>query len=317
MSGQPTLPEAKAVRGRRRAREEEEGIPRGIFSSGDMRKPSLRFAKFALITCAIVGLLIAGLGPLLWLAKSAISSTTDIYGAPLSLWPLSGAQWSNLWVAWTKIDIGGYALNTVLIALGDVVASLIVTTTAAYVLAILRPRYGKVLNGAIMATLFIPAVISLVPLYLTVVRVPILNISLIDSWWAVWLPGAANAFYILIVKQYFESIPRELFEAARSDGCGVFRMLWSIVLPLSKPILGVLVLLAFMGSWKEFLWPLLVLPTPSRQPLSVALARISETSDQSLVIAGMFIATFIPVLVFLLFQKQFLRGAGAAGAIKG
>jgi multiple sugar transport system permease protein len=94
-------------------------------------------------------------------------------------------------------------------------------------------------------------------------------------------------------------------------------VLWSIVLPMSKPVLGVVSLLTIVAAWKDFLWPMLVLPSPDLQPLSVGLYRISDTAPTSLLMAGMFISVIIPVLLFVIFQKQFLRSAGQAGAIKG
>jgi len=122
---------------------------------------------------------------------------------------------------------------------------------------------------------------------------------------------------VLLVARFFDRLPRDVFEAAKIDGAGVFRVFWSIVLPMSRPVVGVVSLLTIVGSWKEFLWPLLVLPSPDLQPLSVGLYRISDTAPTSLLMAGMFISVIIPIGLFLLFQRQFLRSAGQAGAIKG
>ena len=109
----------------------------------------------------------------------------------------------------------------------------------------------------------------------------------------------------------------EIFEAARVDGANSFDGFWRIVLPMSKPIIGVVSLLTLVSAWKEFLWPLLVLPSPDLQPLSVVLYKAANTAETAVLIAGMFISVIVPLLLFLLFQKQFLRSAGQAGAIKG
>ena len=112
----------------------------------------------------------------------------------------------------------------------------------------LRPRYAPVLNGLVLATLFIPAVVLLVPLYLTIVRPAAVGTRCSTTIWAVWLPAAANAFNILLVKRFFDNLPREVFEAARTDGAGPFRLFWSIVLPMSRPILGVVSVFAIIAA---------------------------------------------------------------------
>jgi multiple sugar transport system permease protein len=138
-----------------------------------------------------------------------------------------------------------------------------------------------------------------------------------NSYWAVWLPAGASAFNVLLMQRFFDSLPREVFEAARVDGAGPFRLFWSIVLPMSRPILGVVSVFAIIASWKDFLWPLLVLRDPDIQPLSVRLPSLQATTDLGVLMAALAISTLIPVLLFLVFQRLFLRGAGLGGAVKG
>jgi multiple sugar transport system permease protein len=304
-----TLPAVTGPAPRRRLT--SRSVERSNVSDSDLSRPATRFTFRLVIAVAIVLLTIVSAGPLLWLAKSATSTTQDILTQPFAFWP-SGIQWQNLLDAWNQIQIGRFTLNSLAITSGEVLVAVFSAVTLGYVLAVLRPKYGPVLNAAIMATLFIPGVISLIPLYLTVI-----DLGLLDSYWAVWLPNGVSAFNVLIMKQYFQTIPRELFEAANIDGAGPVRILWSIVLPMSRPIIGVVALLAFVASWKDFLWPLLALPTPARQPLSVGLATVAPQADLAVLMAGMFIAVLIPIAVFVAFQKQFLTGAGSAGAIKG
>lgn len=297
--------------GERRRRTASRSLERSNVSDYDLARTRTRFTFRLVVGLTVVVLSIVSAGPLLWLAKSATSTTQDILTQPFSLWP-SGIQWQNLADAWNQIQIGRFTLNSLAITGGEVIVAVFSAVTLGYVLAVLRPKYGPVLNAAIMATLFIPGVISLIPLYLTVI-----DLGLLDSYWAIWLPNGVSAFNVLIMKQYFQTIPRELFEAAHIDGAGPVRILWSIVLPMSRPIIGVVALLAFVASWKDFLWPLLALPTPAKQPLSVGLATVAPQADLAVLMAGMFIAVLIPIAVFIAFQKQFLTGAGSAGAIKG
>ncbi|GAA5054466.1 multiple sugar transport system permease protein [Thermocatellispora tengchongensis] len=289
---------------------------RAIISDVDLARPLVRHSMRIIRGAVFAGLLVAGAGPMLWLFKAATSDTQDTLRAPFSLWP-SGVSWDNLIGAWPRLDMGVYLWNTVVMAAGSWASTLFVCVTGAYVLSVLRPRWGGVLSALVLATLFIPSVVSLVPLYLTVLDLPVTGGSLQNTWLAVWLPAAANAFNVIVIKRFFDALPKELFEAARADGAGPVRMLVSIVLPLSRPILGVVSLLTVVASWKEFLWPLLVLPEPTMQPLSVALPRVAQTSEISLLMAALFIAVLIPVALFLAFQKQFLRGVGLAGGIKG
>lgn len=300
-----------AVTGSSRRRSANRSLERSNISDSDLSRASTRFTFRVVVGVVIALLVVVSAGPLLWLAKAAVSTTQDILRDPFALWP-SGIQWQNLGDAWNQIQIGRFTANSLIITSGEVLVAVFSAVTLGYVLAVLRPKYGPVLNAAIMATLFIPGVISLIPLYLTVI-----DLGLLDSYAALWLTNGVSAFNVLIMKQYFQTIPRELFEAATVDGAGPLRILWSIVLPMARPIIGVVALLAFVASWKDFLWPLLALPSPDKQPLSVGLATVAPQADLAVLMAGMFIAVLIPIAVFAIFQKQFLTGAGSAGALKG
>jgi multiple sugar transport system permease protein len=174
-----------------------------------------------------------------------------------------------------------------------------------------------VIMALLLATLFVPAVVLLVPLYVEIVHPPLIHHSFIDSYWAVWLPAGASAFNVILVKRFFDNLPREIFEAARIDGAGPYTLFWKIVLPLSKPILGVVSVFAVLASWKDFLWPLLVLTDPNKQPLSVRLPSIQSQTELGVFLAAMFIACIVPIVGFFIFQRSFLRGGGLSGAIKG
>jgi multiple sugar transport system permease protein len=174
-----------------------------------------------------------------------------------------------------------------------------------------------VLYWLVLSTLFVPAVVLLVPLYLTVLEPPLLGVSLINTFWAVWLPAGANAFNVLLTKRFFDNLPQEIFDAARIDGAGPYRVFWSVLLPMSRPILGVVSVFAFISAWKDFLWPLLVLPDPDIQPLSVRLPTLARSTELDVLLAALTISALIPMVLFLVFQRTFLRSAGLSGALKG
>ena len=295
----------------------KEAPERGVISEFDRKRPSVRLPLVIVQVLILIGLIVAGLGPLLWLFKASISTTQDTLREPFAIFPSGVVQWGNLAKAWSQSEIGHYLGNTGIIAFGQLIATLVVCTTIAYVLSVLRPKWGPIVSGAVLATLFIPGIVILVPLYLTILHLPGTGGSLLNSYWAIWLPGAANAFNILVIKRFFDALPRELFEAARIDGAGPLRMFLFVVIPLSRPILGVVALLTVMASWKDYLWPLLVLQTPEIQPISVALPRLAQTAEVSVQMAALFLALLIPVILFLIFQRQFLRGVGMSGGIKG
>jgi multiple sugar transport system permease protein len=286
-------------------------VNRGLLSSYDWRRPVVRRTARTLHAVLLVLLFLVGLGPVLWLAKSAITPTQDTLRAPLALFP-HGVDLGTLATAWTRVQIDRYFLNTVLLAAGSWLVQIVVATTAGFALSVLRPRYRHVVSGLVMATMFVPAIVLLVPLYLTMV-----HLSLINTFWAVWLPSGASAFNILVVQRFFANLPREVFEAARVDGAGAGRLFWSVVLPMSRPIVGVVSVFAVIASWKDFLWPMLVLPDPSVQPLSVRLPALQPFVELDVFLAALAISTVIPVALFLVFQRLFLRNDALSGAVKG
>ncbi|GAA3469636.1 carbohydrate ABC transporter permease [Nonomuraea roseola] len=280
---------------------------RGIVSDLDRRRPAMRWSLRLTQGVLLLATLLVGLGPILWTAKGALSSTQELLREPLRLWP-SDARWENLAAAWTELRVGHYLLNTVVLVGGSWFVQLFVAATGAFALSVLRPRFGRLIYGAVLVTLFVPSTVSLVALYLTV-----LDLSLVDTPWAVWLPAGAHAFNVLIMKQFFDALPRELYQAAQVDGAGPFRLFWQIVLPMSRPILAVVSLLAVMDAWKDFLWPMVAISDAEAHPLAVALPRLAETAEQNQVIAGMLVAIVPPVLLFLVFQRHIIRGIGFTG----
>jgi multiple sugar transport system permease protein len=288
----------------------------GLVSSFDWRRPQVRWGLGALQALLFVALVVVGLGPLIWLAKSAITPTSDTIARPMSLFP-HGTAWGNLREAWTGVEVSRYFWNTVVLAIGSWASQVIVATTAGFALSVLRPKYAKLLTGLVLTTLFVPAVVLLVPLYVEIVHPPLIHHSFIDSYWAVWLPAGASAFNVVLMKRFFDNLPREIFEAARVDGVGGFRLFFSIVLPMSRPILGVVSVFAVLASWRDFLWPLLVLTNPDGQPLSVRLPTIQAQTPLGVFLAALFIASLVPIIGFLIFQRSFMRGGGLGGAIKG
>lgn len=307
------------VRGRRGGRGRPVPVEkeRGAISAADRKRPIVRVWLVIIQVFMLIGLVVAGLGPLVWSAKASLSPSHDIIANPMGIFATPN-DWGNFARAWQGASIGSDLGNTAYLAIGSTITTLFVSATGAYFLSVLRPKWSPILSGAILATLFLPGVISLVPLYLTILKLPLIGVSLQNTFWAVWLPAGASAFNVVVLKRFFDSIPRELIEAAKIDGAGPLRIFTMLVIPLSRPILGVVALLTVVASWKDFLWPMLVLPDPTLQPVSVALPILAKGPTPFAVqMAAVFLTVIIPVVLFVVFQKQFLRGVGTAGGIKG
>ena len=309
-------PVAPAVSGRRTAPSPlAADETRGITSAYERGHRVLGPLRRVVLGLVLAFLVVVALGPILWLAKSAITPTQDTLRTPMALFP-NGVDWANLGTAWNDLDLKLYFWNTVVIALGSWATQMVVAVTAGYALSVLRPRFGRILYGFVLMTMFVPAVVLLVPLYLTVLDVPLLHISLINSWWGAFLPAGASAFNVALVKRFFDNLPREVLDAAAVDGAGPFRLFWYVVLPMSRPVLGVVSVFAVLAAWKDFIWPLVVLPDPAKQPLSVRLPRLAGVTELDVFLAALLISCALPIVFFLVFQRLFLRG-GLQGAVKG
>ncbi len=207
-------------------------------------------------------------------------------------------------------------MNTLILAGGAVLLQLLVSATAAYALSKLRVAGKGIIQFAFFSTLMVPPIVYLVPQFVNISDLPLINVSLFNSWSGVWLPEAASAFNILLLKSFFDGIPAELTDAARLDGANAWQMFIQIILPLSRPVLAVVTIFTVIASWKDFLWPLLVLADSNLQPLTVALYYLSGVNSNlpfNYLVAGLALASIPPILVFLILQRQIIRGVNLTG----
>ncbi|MFI6505717.1 carbohydrate ABC transporter permease [Nonomuraea typhae] len=281
-----------------------------MISPVEERRPAVRAALRSIQWATLAFLVAIGIGPLYMTVKGAVSPSADLIARPLALWPADPRP-ENFALAWADLGIGGYLLNTVQVVGGAWAVQLVVAVTAGFALSVLRPWFGRWVYGAILATMFVPYTVSMVSLFMTVI-----DLGMVDTYWSIWLPAGANAFNVLLAKRFFDALPAELFAAARIDGATTWQLLTRIVLPMSRPIVAVISLLAVMHSWKDFIWPLVALTDPDKQPISVALANLAEQAPQDELIAAMAMALAPPVLIFLVFQKYIVAGLGFTG-VKG
>lgn len=307
----------QVIRLRRRAplRSQVDANERSIISPIELHKRSVRIARWIIFGLLLLGT-VGTIGPLLWMASSALKPSIDIFRTPPVIWPAT-PEWDNFVKAWQQLNSLLYMANTVELAAGAVALQLIVSATAAFALSKLKPIFSNVLLFFFLSTLMVPALAYLIPQYFTVIHLPIFGISLVNSWWAIWLPEAASAFNIIILKSFFDTLPNELIEAAKIDGANAWQIFTRIVLPNSLPALTVVSMFTIFATWKDFLWPLVVINEPNSLPISPALylQGIAQNSyqPQNVLLAGFVIATIPPIVLFLIFQRQIMRGVVTTG----
>jgi multiple sugar transport system permease protein len=279
------------------------------------RKPAKRL-YWALVILITVLFSLIFIGPLYWMVTGGLKSGFEVAHIPPTLYPKS-PEFGNYKQAWTDLDIGTLILNTLYYVLGSLFFQLVLDVMAAYAFSKLRPVLGNIILGGMLATLMIPSTVMIIPQFVTVKEVPFFGWNLISTPWALWLPGvAANAFNIFLLKRFFDSIPNDLMSAAAIDGAGPLRTLWAIVLPMSRPILGVISIFIVTGVWKDFLWAKLVEPDAAHRTINVGITAFSGTLPQNVVIAGATIAAIPTILFFLVFQKNIMSGL-TSGSLKG
>ncbi len=288
---------------------------RTLISPWALRGRRGRLAYWLVFALVLALFTIAFVVPLLWMVLGAMKTAPELARNPPTLLPET-ANAGAYTEAWDFMDLAKYFKNTVVIAAGAWLIQLAVQVPAAYALSKLRPVLGRWVLALMLATLMLPASALLVPTYLAITEVPVFEVNLVNSPAAIWLPAAANAFNIYLLKRFFDQIPTDLLDAARIDGAGSVTTMVRIVLPLSRPIIAVVSIFSIVAAWKDFIWPLLVLQDPEIQTLSVALQRFEPDTPINLMLAGLVIASVPMVVAFLIFQRQILAGL-TAGGLKG
>jgi multiple sugar transport system permease protein len=288
---------------------------RTLVSPARLRRPAARRAYWAIVVLVVVCFTVVFTGPLYWMVTGALKSGPEVAQVPPTLYP-QHPQPGNYAEAWTALSLGRLLLNTVWYAFGALAFQLVFDVAAAYAFSKLRPAFGNGLLALMLATLMIPSTVLVIPQYVTVIDLPLLHWNMVDSPWAIWLPAVTNAFNIFLLKRFFDSIPQDLMSAAAIDGAGPMRTLCSIVLPISRPILGVVSIFAVTAVWKDFLWPKLVMPSPETRTVSVGIFAFAGGTPMNVVIAAAVIAAIPTIVFFLIFQKSIMSGL-TTGGLKG
>jgi multiple sugar transport system permease protein len=277
------------------------------------RKPPGMAARTAGLYAVLVFVALAIILPLVWILITSFKSDGDVISNPYGIVPDPATVDAYSTLAGGQQPIFLWLLNSFAAATLQTVLVLVTASLGAYALARLEFRGKKIVFGVIIGTLLVPPVIFLIPNYLIVQ-----NLGWLDTIWAITVPGAAGAFGIFFLRQFFIGLPSEIEEAARIDGAGDFRIFSQIVLPLSRPALATLAILTFLSNWNDFLWPIYVLLSPERLTLQPGLSQLqgAYSTHFSIVMAGAVIASVPVLILFGIAQKQIVESV-ASSAVKG
>ncbi|MBQ2711089.1 MAG: carbohydrate ABC transporter permease [Clostridia bacterium] len=296
-----------------RLTQKNEGLINGI----EYRHKRFKWLYAVLIFILVCACLCAVI-PIGWLFLVGFKGADEVFKAPFTFFPES-IDLGKIVEVWKMVGFGKYFLNTIIVMLGSVFCAVVFNGLLAYSVSVVKPLGHKVVHGAIMASYMIPAVASLVPLYANIT-------SLGFKGYALYIPlcllYGANAYYYMMFKNYFDTIPRALFESARIDGASSLKMFFTIALPLSKPIVGVVSIFAMTASWADFLLPYLLLQDDQLATVMVKIYNLKMNMSNMMgfgidkYLMALAISVLPQVLAFVIFQKQ-ITGTNANSGIKG
>ena len=261
-------------------------------------------AMLVLIAAALVFLM-----PFIWSISISFQPNGDIFSWPIKLWP-DPATTENYQRLWNEIPFGRWLFNSALIVTIVTVSNLLFDSLAGYAFARMKFPGKNVLFLIFISSMMIPGHITMVPKFM------LFNaFGLVNTYPGLIAPHLVQVFGIFLMKQFFESLPKELEEAAMMDGCGPFETFWKVILPVSRPALVALGIYIFQGNWNEFLWPVVMSTTNDMftLPMGMAMFRYEYTVEWTMLMAGSMLIALPTLIIFLTFQRLFIQGMATSG----
>lgn len=260
-----------------------------------------------LVICLFITLL-----PFIWMILTSLKTQSESVCIPLQLFP-SVPQFENYASVFKKVPFAKMYLNTIVSAGTIVAVQLVLCSMAAYAFGRIEFPGRDLIFGVLLAVLMVPNSFFILPQYLTIQKMGLLN-----TIPALFIPGLFSAFGTFLMRQFFMSLPKDLEDAARIDGCGHFRIYWTIMLPLVKSGLIALGIITLRAAWNDLMWPMIVNTSPEKMTLSAGLSYLQGqyATDYPTMMAGAVMAILPLLIVFAIFQKQFIEGIAMQG-IKG
>ena len=271
--------------------------------------PSVKRLKFIAFYSVLLAFTALYLGPFLFSISISFNADKNVFEWPIELIP-SKMTFENYQAVWNELPFGTWLFNSVLVTSIQTVTNVFFSALAGFTFARLHFKGRDLIFNLLLASLMIPGIILLVPKFI------ILNeFGMINSYAGLILPGLVGITNIFLMKQFFETIPKDLEEAALIDGCSYFRMFWQLFLPISKPALAAVAIYTFQGSWNEFLWPVIVTVTEDMYtlPLGMATLKSELQTNWPLLMAGTIMISLPTLAIFLYFQKYFVQGVASSG----
>jgi len=271
------------------------------------------WGRRAILLILLLGVSAFTLGPFVWMLSSSLKTNAEILAPGGSgLIPRSPTL-ANYRFLFENVPFGTYLANTVFLAGASAVLATMISAMGGYALAKYEFRGRQVVSAMILGTMVLPPVVLLAPLFKVTQA-----LGLIDSFWGIILPTTASGFGVLIMRQYLRSVPEAVIDAGRLDGASEFRIFWTLVLPLVRPILSALTIFTFLGAWNAYLWPLIVIRSEDKYPLTVAVTNVVASiyqQEYGVVLAGTLISIAPILVLFLVLQREFISGL-TLGAVK-
>ena len=288
--------------------------PRQTRAAGRAR-PQIRFrGRLGLIYLALIGLAVLTAAPFLYMITGSFKRNSEIFSYPLTLFPAEPTLDNYIRLLnGSEIPFVRQFSNSLLVAASQTLLTLLIASLVGWGFAKYEFRGKKPLFLFLLATLMFPGQVALVPLFLLM-----LKIGWLDTYWAIIVPGSLSAFGAFLMRQFMLSIPAELLDAGRIDGASEWGLYWRIGLPLSGAGLSILAVLTFLGSWNDYLWPLIALRSAEKFTFPVGLATLVGLYkvEYGMILAGAFLATLPILIIFFIGRNQFVAGL-TAGAVKG
>ncbi len=287
----------------------------GVLSAIDMKYRRNRILYYSMVAIMIVYCAIVVL-PCVWMILTGFKSVTEMYSRPARFFPKE-FDLSKIGVVWSQLKMYRYYLNTFIMAGGAVIADLVVSGLAGYVISRLKPRGAKFVYVLVFSLMLLPSTMSTVPLYMTFRDFPLLHINLLDTYIPIWLMCAASMFNIILFKTFFDGISNSIIEAARIDGATDLQIFFKIMIPLSVPVMITVAVFTFNNQFGNFFWPNLIISSKEKYVIGMQLYNLKSsalTMDYQM-IAILF--SIIPqLLIFSIFQKHIMGGVNVGG-VKG
>jgi len=274
------------------------------------RRSTGRTPRQWLIYTALTVAVAATMLPFVWMVLSSVKKQGEILRNPTGFWP-SDPTWSNYAKWFTELNIEKFFFNSLLVAVVTVLGNLVFCSMVGYALAKMEFPGKRVLFVLVMITLMTPGVVTFVPLFVLVSK-----LGLVNTYPALFLPFLTSPLGVFLMRQFMLGIPETLIEAARIDGAGEIRIFARVVLPLCGPPMATLGILTFLGSWNNFLWPLVAAQSEDKYTLPVALSLFStgqDATDYGLLLAGSVLVIAPIVLLFVCLQRFFIQSVASAG----